>query len=300
MLNKEQNNELNPVPHDLLRQELRFEVQGQEMAAIAWGPADGVPVLALHGWLDNAETFYQLAPLLKGVRLIALDMMGHGLTAHRPTSMPYYIWDNVSDLLTVADELELDQIHLLGHSMGAAVSSLVAGTFPDRVASLVLLEGLAPLVYDALELPEKMADALRKRTRLRHRSPRYYSTMQEAVTARINGRFPVPKEAAERLVGRAIIKTEQGYHWRTDASVTLPSVVRLTEQQVCAFLERIRCPSLLCLAEQGIYPELTETLATRVQEIQTDLFPGSHHFHLEVEPVVPLADRINRFYLSIG
>jgi len=42
-----------------------------------WGPEDGIPVLALHGWQDNAGTYDTLAPLLPNtIRLVCLDFCG--------------------------------------------------------------------------------------------------------------------------------------------------------------------------------------------------------------------------------
>lgn len=46
-----------------------FEKKGK-----IWGPPDGHPVLALHGWLDNAGTFDTLIPLLPpNLRIVAVD-----------------------------------------------------------------------------------------------------------------------------------------------------------------------------------------------------------------------------------
>lgn len=278
--------------------ELRFEVNGHFIAARATGPEDGLPVLALHGWLDNAATFRALEPDLDGVRLVALDLMGHGFSDHRPASMPYYIWDNLADVAAVADELDWQDFHLLGHSMGASISSLLAGAMPERVASLILLEGLGPLVDEPTVLPEQMAQAIRRRSR-RSRTPRFYNSMEAVVDARMKGRFPVGEQAARWLVERSIVHTAEGFRWRSDPALNLPSVLRLCEEQVRAFLERIACPSLLVLGTEGVATELTESRAGCVTELQRLTIEGGHHLHLEVEASKVIANAINRFYAAL-
>ena len=67
----------NPTPI-----ERRFRAYGQELAGLQW-PGEGEPVLALHGWLDNAASFQPLAEPL-GHPLVALDFAGHGHSEHRP------------------------------------------------------------------------------------------------------------------------------------------------------------------------------------------------------------------------
>ena len=98
--------------------ELRFDIDGRLMAALEFGDPQGLPVVALHGWLDNAATWKLVAEQLQGIRLIALDLMGHGFSDHRPDAMPYYIWDNVADVVAVLDELGIQRANLVGHSMG--------------------------------------------------------------------------------------------------------------------------------------------------------------------------------------
>ncbi|MFP2768218.1 alpha/beta fold hydrolase [Oceanisphaera sp. KMM 10153] len=123
----------------------QFEVHGRRLAVMEWGDPQGVPVVALHGWLDNAASFTLLARHLPHVRLIALDLAGHGLSDHRAAGQPYYIWDNVADVQALVDELALEQVVLLGHSLGAGVATLFAGAFPDRVSRMLLIDGLVPL-----------------------------------------------------------------------------------------------------------------------------------------------------------
>lgn len=141
--------------------ELRIDLGDRCVAAVDYGGEPGAePVLALHGWLDNAASFQWLAPRLRHKRVLALDLAGHGHSDWRPASSWYPIWDYVLDLDAVLDALKLERVHLLGHSLGAAVVSLLAAIRPQQVASLVMLEGLGPLTQTAAEAPEQLAQAL--------------------------------------------------------------------------------------------------------------------------------------------
>src|SRR5690606_39616279 len=104
--------------------ELSFHVDGLQIAAVEWGEPSGLPVLALHGWLDNCASFDALAPLLQGAHVIALDMAGHGQSAHRPGTSPYNIWDDVAEIFAIADQLGWSRFGLLGHSRGAIIAML--------------------------------------------------------------------------------------------------------------------------------------------------------------------------------
>ena len=68
----------------LTSREVRFSLPSLEVAGKVWGEPGGIPVIGLHGWLDNAATFDHIAPALKGVQLVALDLPGHGLSDHLP------------------------------------------------------------------------------------------------------------------------------------------------------------------------------------------------------------------------
>jgi pimeloyl-ACP methyl ester carboxylesterase len=70
-------------------EEIRLSLPHIELAAHLFGPQDGIPVIALHGWLDNANSFARLAPKLEGLRILALDMAGHGHSDHRPPGSAY-------------------------------------------------------------------------------------------------------------------------------------------------------------------------------------------------------------------
>ena len=151
---------------------LTLEIPGLRLAALAWGPADGLPLLAVHGWLDNAASFARLAPLLPGVRLVAVDLPGHGLSEHRPPGAAYHFIDWAVDLAAAGEALGWERYVLLGHSMGAGVVSLLAGALPERVVALALIEGLGPMACEADEAPARLAKAILRRDARERKRPR--------------------------------------------------------------------------------------------------------------------------------
>ncbi len=147
-------------------EEVRLNLGHIELAARLFGPEDGQPVIALHGWLDNANSFARLAPRLTGLRIVALDLAGHGHSGHRPAGSSYALADYVFDVLQVAEQLGWQRFALLGHSLGAIISVLLAGSLPERVTRLALIDGLIPLTGDADSAAERMGAALQAQLRL--------------------------------------------------------------------------------------------------------------------------------------
>lgn len=117
-----------------------------------YGPADGVPVLALHGVTAHAGRWRVLADALPQVRLLAVDLRGHG---HSPWTPPWNIEQHVADVLAVLDHLGLQRTAVLGHSFGGAIAVHLARTAPERVERLALLDPALGLdVQDMLEAAE--------------------------------------------------------------------------------------------------------------------------------------------------
>lgn len=109
-----------------------------------YGPADGPAILALHGVTGHAKRWWVLAAKLPELRLICVDLRGHGRSPWEP---PWRLEQHVADALAVLDELALDRVTVFGHSFGGAIAVHLALTAPDRVHRLVLLDpalGLDP------------------------------------------------------------------------------------------------------------------------------------------------------------
>ncbi|WP_339512240.1 alpha/beta fold hydrolase [Pseudomonas sp. RL_15y_Pfl2_60] len=283
-------------------QELRLRLPHIELAAQVYGPVDGKPVLALHGWLDNAATYARLAPKLEGLRIVALDLAGHGLSEHRPAGVSYAIWDYVYDVLQAAEFLEWEKFSIIGHSMGAIVGLLLAGALPERVERLALIDGVTPHTLEAEGAPQRFGDALMAQMLLAKKRKTVHPEFKRAVEMRMNGMTSVSLEAAQLLAARGLVEVPGGYSWSADSRLTLPSKLLLTQAQAMAFAKRIACPVSLVVAEQGIllgkakasYDEVMSELDFEVTRL-----PGGHHLHLDDERGAQLvADCFNRFMLS--
>lgn len=256
-----------------------------------------MPVIALHGWRDNAATFEALAPLLPALRLIAVDMPGHGLSSWRDPDGEYYIWSYVEEVLTVADALGLAHFHLLGHSMGGAIGTLLAGLLPERIDKLALLDAVGPISTAPDAAPGQLLRALEqaKVSNRRH----HYPSFEAAVAARAAKGLGIP--AATLLGKRGIARDDKGWYWTLDPRLSRANQLSLTEAHVEAFLRRITCPVLL-VAAPAYWIERTamdwfERRCTYFKQLQRVDLPGGHHQHLEGQ-VAEVASLLQNFFIA--
>lgn len=276
-------------------EEIRLSLPHIELAAHVSGPEDGVPVIALHGWLDNANSFARLAPKLPGLRIVALDFAGHGHSDHRPRGAGYALADYAFDVLCVAEQLGWERFALMGHSLGAIVAVMIAGSFPDRVTRLALIDGIVPKSGPVADTAEHMGNALQAQLHHQHKRKSVHPTLDRAVAARMKGMVAVSQEAAELLAQRGLMPVPGGYSWRSDSRLTLPSPLRLSAEQGMSFVRRVTCPTTLVVAEEGMLASYTDLLE-RLPFSQVRV-PGGHHVHLNDEAgAILVADCFKRFF----
>jgi pyruvate dehydrogenase E2 component (dihydrolipoamide acetyltransferase) len=127
-----------------------LEVAGKRLRYLELGSGDEVPVLLLHGFGADLNSWMFTQPaLLDGRRTIALDLPGHGgSTKDVGSGDADALVDTVDGAVT---ELGIERVHLVGHSLGGAVAALVAARQPERIATLTLIapSGLGPEINAA-------------------------------------------------------------------------------------------------------------------------------------------------------
>jgi len=254
--------------------EITLDLEHLRLAGLEWGPADGSPVIALHGWLDNAASFSGLAPLLDNHRVIALDLTGHGRSDHRPAGCSHHFVDWVPQVLEAADVLGLETFDLVGHSMGAGISSMVPAAAPDRVRRLVLIEGAGPMAIKPEEAANLFRMALEDERRVASATAKVHSNLDAAVTARCRDTDLDPF-SARVLVERSVEEVSGGFRFTFDPRLRTRSRWRFTEEQVISLLGAIDCPVLAIRAASG-WPFPEEQM-----EMRMDAIPRVTRFHLE-------------------
>ncbi|WP_110665884.1 alpha/beta fold hydrolase [Salinicola halophilus] len=269
-------------------------------AALSWGRSDAPLWLALHGWLDNAASFSRLAPLLVrelDVRLVALDLPGHGHSAHRGEGADYPLLGYLPDVVEALEALTPDStaVTLLGHSLGASIATLLAAALPERVERLVLIDGLVGTTVEAEESVEQLRLALQARRRGQSAS-RGFESLDAAVAARVRGGVTrLDGDTVKPIVERNLARGSDGrWYWRTDRRLVWPSLSRLTPAQALEAVERVTAPALLVQATQGVLGEraLVATARQRMPRLARRVLGGGHHLHLERLQVAAVVEAI--------
>jgi len=263
--------------------ETKLQTPHLELAALRWGKPGGIPVLALHGWLDNAASFEPLAPYFEDLDFVALDWPGHGHSQHRHPSARYYITEFMWDIHLALDALGWESAHLVGHSLGAAISTIFSTAAPERVRSLTLIDALGPYANK----PDDTAEQLRRSSASLRGAPRprkTYASVEDMVKARLVATSDLSEKAARLIVERSVEPTANGFRWSYDPALHWISPLYFSEDQLLDCLRHIEAPTLTLLAQpfsnstrSGNYAERTAAFRNGRHEF----FKGGHHHHME-------------------
>jgi len=115
----------------------------------------GEPILLLHGFIGSQKTWSNIInPLSKQFQVITIDLIGHGNT-ESPYDVNLYQMEAVVDQLDeLLKQLKIDQVNILGYSMGGRVALSFTCLKQDRVKKLIL-ESASPGILDEKEREDR-------------------------------------------------------------------------------------------------------------------------------------------------
>lgn len=129
---------------DRLRIRGRLTLRSVRAGAFDWpylegGPAGAPPLVLVHGFGGDKDNWAMIAPhLTDRFHVIVPDLVGFGENA-RPRDLPYDIAAQTARLIAFLDALGIDRCHLVGNSMGGWIALQAALDYPDRLATLTLV-----------------------------------------------------------------------------------------------------------------------------------------------------------------
>jgi pimeloyl-ACP methyl ester carboxylesterase len=270
-------------------------IPGYKIAAKEWGTKDGIPTIALHGWIDNAASFDFLAPLLPDLHILAIDSPGCGLSSHRgPGSIPSVV-DEVFFILQMTQSLGWEKFHILGHSRGGVIGQLIAAGAPDRVESLILLDILGMLMASGTDMVDILRTSIKNLVYSPLSTPSVYPDLDKAARGRMASSI-MNYESAMALTERGTSQVPGGYQWSFDRrELAFSTPLRFTQEMVLGFLSGIQAPTCVILAEEGYFKgdKGQDLLLSKIKNHALHWVPGYHYVHMDDPQIV--ANIINQF-----
>ena len=246
------------TPTSTLRDSGYADVDGLRLYYEVHG--DGSPLVLLHGGMLSIElSFASLIPTLSARHaVVGVELQGHGRTADidRPIS-PGALAGDVVGLL---DHLQIQRAHVLGHSMGAAVTLELAISHPRRVRSVVPIsasvrpDGMHPDLID----PAKHATSTRTPTQQDFDD--FKLTYQRL--------SPHPEHFEEFLA--TLSRSQQNPRGWSDeqlASITAPCLIVLGDHDFVTIEHAALMQQLIPKSALAVLPNTTHMQATRRPEL---------------------------------
>lgn len=203
---------------------------------ISWREAgEGRPVVLLHGWSMSSVVFAEVqSELARDFRVLSPDLRGHGRSAPGPG---YTLADFVADLDFWMDALGLQDLVLLGWSLGGEVAQLLAVQHPQRISRLLLVAS-TPCFAAAPEwshgLPETQIKAM-----ARDLKRNYERTMNGFFNLMFSGE-DLPHERLRQIAAFAVRAGRL-----PDPAVALASLETLRMEDLRPRLPEIELPALV-------------------------------------------------------
>ena len=237
----------NPTSHSYFSQRLRLHY-------LDWGNEESPDMLLVHGVHDHCHSWDWLAqPLRDRFHVVAPDLRGHG-DSEWTRGSPYSYLEYVQDIAQLVRQQRLEPVTMVAHSLGGTIASIFAGTFPEAVSRLVIIEGVGLYPMDGGAPGARLRQWIDANYALAARVPRHYSTLEDAYHRMQEMNPHLSPDQARHLTIHGSNQNEDGtYTWKFDNYTRTPRPYDIPNDDLVALWQRIDCPVLIVNSRQG-YP----------------------------------------------
>jgi pimeloyl-ACP methyl ester carboxylesterase len=277
-----------------------YESHGLRLHYADWGNENAPPLVLIHGGRDHCRSWDALARSLQShFHVLAPDLRGHG-DSDWAKGGSYALTEYVYDLTRLIRTIAAREVTLIGHSMGGMVGLIHAGTFPDQVSKLVVLDGVT--VRPGAPRPpvhERIARWTGQIEKLDDRAPRRYRSIEEAAERMSAFNKRLSRELSLHLATHGVRQNPDGtYGWKFDPYQRVMAPQRLWPEEHVALWSRIACPVLLLHAEESFLRSGALELTGHFQNARTETLSGAGHWLQHDRPTEVL--RSIRAFLGLG
>jgi pimeloyl-ACP methyl ester carboxylesterase len=277
---------------------LSLSISGQTCRVLAWGDASAArTVILLHGYMDAAGTWDLVAPALtqSGFRALAPDLRGYGYGVRVGVGATYHFPDYILDLAELVNQVQNTELSIVGHSMGGVVATLFAGTFPERVAKLALLEGLGPPDHVAGTMTARLR-AFVEQTRKASASSKRPMTFAEALSRIQMQHAGIDAEVLKTRIPHLLDKVgDDAYVWLYDMRHRARSPSPFVSANFAEYAGAVACPVLFASGgKTGWHPEDEPARLASFRNLKRVEFPEAGHMMHWTKPQV-LAQQLLQF-----
>ena len=237
-----------PTSHSFYSQRLRLQF-------VEWGNPQAQTIVFVHGVRDHSRTWDDvLQYFADDYHIVAPDLRGHG-DSEWVNGSGYDFLDYLYDLYQLIVQNDYGPVYLVGHSLGGAVTSFFAGTYPELVSKLVVIEGIGLWQRHAAEmsLGEKLRAWVETTQSLADRQPKRYDSLEDAYQRMQQANPQLSSDQAYHLTLHGSVRHEDGrFTWKYDNYTYNFSIMGIRTEEMIELWESIQCPVLLLNAQSGL------------------------------------------------
>jgi pimeloyl-ACP methyl ester carboxylesterase len=236
-----------PTSHSYFSQRLRLHY-------LDWGNPTAPPLLLIHGNRDHAHNWdWAAARLQDRYHIVAPDLRGHGDSQWSAGSM-YAPAEFVYDIAQLIHQQQLAPLRIVAHSLGGNIALRYAGTYPDAVERLVVIEGWGGIFpsHQRPDGPKRMRAWIHTQRSMAARQPRRYATLDDAYRRMLDANPHLSADQARHLTIHGANQNEDGtYTWKFDNYTHASQALDLPPDDVRELWRNIACPVLLLTGSES-------------------------------------------------
>jgi pimeloyl-ACP methyl ester carboxylesterase len=255
-----------------------YDSQGLRLHYADWGNGTAPPIILLHGGRDHGRSWDLIARALQPYfHVMAPDLRGHG-DSEWARGSSYGLSDHVYDLTHLVGAGR--EAVLVGHSFGGMIALAFAGSFPERVSRLAVLDGAFLPTAPSASIDARMAEWVAQLDRVSTSQPHRFRNLEEAAKRMSAHNERLTSEQALHLAHHAVRQNADGsFCWKYDPYQRVRAPYRLSPDDYVELWSRITCPILLLCGSESFIPDPGKAgILDHFKQADQEIIAGAGHW----------------------